>query len=124
MSTLLLRLAAPLQSWGVNSKFDRRSTGRTPSKSGVVGLCAAAFGYPRIEDEKIHQLASLQMGVRIDKPGTLLKDLHTAHEESHWHPDDRSRVNRTRKSDAYLTTRYYLADAAFLVGLEGEDNFL
>jgi len=38
MSTLLLRLAAPLQAWGINSKFDIRKTEREPSKSGVVGL--------------------------------------------------------------------------------------
>ena len=28
MSTLLLRLAAPLQAWGINSKFDIRKTER------------------------------------------------------------------------------------------------
>ena len=38
MSTLLLRVAAPLQSWGIDSKFDIRRTGREPSKSGVIGL--------------------------------------------------------------------------------------
>ena len=38
MATLLLRLAAPLQSWGMDSKFETRKTGREPTKSGVVGL--------------------------------------------------------------------------------------
>ena len=37
MSTLLLRLAGPMQSWGTDSKFDVRRTGREPSKSGVIG---------------------------------------------------------------------------------------
>ena len=43
MSTLLLRLAGPMQSWGTDSKFDIRRTGREPSKSGVIGLVAAAL---------------------------------------------------------------------------------
>ena len=42
MSTLLLRLAAPLQAWGTASKFERRRTQREPSKSGVIGMLAAA----------------------------------------------------------------------------------
>jgi CRISPR system Cascade subunit CasD len=108
MSTLLLRFAAPLQSWGIDSKFDTRNTGRTPSKSGVLGLCGAALGYMRDEDDKLEKLAELNLGVRIDKPGVLMKDFHTA------------------KSDktAYVTNRYYLSDAVFLVGLEGEEAFL
>ena len=36
MATLLLRLAAPLQSWGSDSKFETRKTDREPTKSGVV----------------------------------------------------------------------------------------
>ena len=49
MSTLLLRLAAPLQSWGASSKFGRRATEREPTKSGVIGLVAAALGIRRTE---------------------------------------------------------------------------
>ena len=45
MAVLLLRLSAPLQAWGTeNSKFEIRKTGREPSKSGIVGLLAAALG--------------------------------------------------------------------------------
>ena len=124
MSTLLLRLVAPMQSWGVDSIFDRRSTGRTPSKSGVIGLCAAALGFRRSEDEKLSKLAKLSFGVRIDRAGTLLKDFHMAHEDEFWDPNDRSKINRGKKTSSYLTTRYYLSDAAFLAGLEGNAEFL
>ena len=34
MATLLLRLAAPLQAWGADSKFETRKTNREPTKSG------------------------------------------------------------------------------------------
>ena len=47
MATLLLRLAAPLQSWGMDSKFETRKTNREPTKSGIVGLLAAALGIRR-----------------------------------------------------------------------------
>lgn len=108
MSTLLLRLAAPIQSWGVASKFDTRDTAREPTKSGVIGLLAAALGRSRAEG--LDDLKDLRFGVRIDQPGTFLRDFHTA------------RLNE--KDPPFVTTRYYLADAVFLIGLEGEENFL
>ena len=77
MSTLLLRLAGPLQSWGTDSKFDVRRTGREPSKSGVIGMVAAALGIQREEDERIRELAGLRFGVRADREGKLLRDYQT-----------------------------------------------
>jgi len=108
MSTLLLRLSAPLQSWGVASKFDTRDTAREPTKSGVIGLLAAALGRRRTEE--LNDLNDLRLGVRIDQPGTFLRDFHTA------------RLNE--KDPPFVTNRYYLADAVFLIGLEGEAEFL
>lgn len=110
MSTLLLRLAAPLQSWGVASKFDNRDTAREPTKSGVIGLLAAALGFKRTDADSLTALRNLSFGVRIDQPGTLLRDYHTARQE---------------KGDSqFVTNRYYLADAVFLVGLEGDKDLL
>ena len=106
MSTLLLRLAAPLQAWGAESKFERRGTGREPTKSGVIGMLAAALGRQR--DESLDDLSSLKFGVRVDKPGQIMKDFHTA--------------ESTKQT--YVTTRYYIEDAIFLVGLEGDEEFL
>jgi len=114
MSTLLLRLAAPLQAWGVDSKFERRATARVPTKSGVVGLIAAALG--RRRDENIGDLQGLRFGVRVDREGMLLRDYHTAHEDKFWSTFD--------GKYAHVTVRYYLADAVFLAGLEGADAFL
>ena len=106
MSTLLLRLKGPMQSWGVTSKFDTRTTERAPSKSAVVGMLAGALG--RRRNDSIDDLTALRFGVRIDDEGKLMRDYHTA---------------KSAKS-AYVTHRYYLADAAFLVGLEGNYAFL
>ncbi|MEU7576769.1 type I-E CRISPR-associated protein Cas5/CasD [Streptomyces sp. NPDC041068] len=72
---LLVRLAAPLQSWGVVSRFSRRDTHSRPTKSGVIGLCAAALGHDRAD--ALGQLAALRFGVRADQPGTPVRDYHT-----------------------------------------------
>lgn len=115
MSTLLLRLAAPLQSWGINSNFDTRTTERYPSKSGVVGLLAAALGVHRGEDEELSRLCSLRFGIRVDREGALLRDFHAAHI---WRPG----VKHPAGKDSYVTYRYYLADAVFLAGMESADD--
>ncbi|VAW35188.1 hypothetical protein MNBD_CHLOROFLEXI01-3203, partial [hydrothermal vent metagenome] len=65
MPTLLLRCVAPLQSWDTQSNFGVRTSGREPSKSGIVGLLCAALGRPRTEP--VADLAALQMGVRVDR---------------------------------------------------------
>ena len=49
MSILLLRLAGPMQSWGIQSRFSVRDTGLEPSRSGVVGLLCCALGRTRDE---------------------------------------------------------------------------
>ena len=60
MATLLLRLAAPLQAWGADSKFETRKTNREPTKSGVIGLLAAALGLRRDESEALTRLTGLR----------------------------------------------------------------
>lgn len=110
MSVLLLRLCGPMQSWGVQSKFTVRDTGREPSKSGVVGLLCAALGRPR--QKPVDDLADLRMGVRVDQEGTIDYDFHTA-------MDILTAGGGTKPTE--VSRRYYLADARFLVGLAGDD---
>ncbi|MEI7990090.1 MAG: type I-E CRISPR-associated protein Cas5/CasD [Chloroflexota bacterium] len=114
MDTLLIRLVAPLQSWGVQSRFGVRDTGREPSKSGVIGLLCAALGRPR--SEPLNDLAELRMGVRVDCEGLLSMDYHIAQNVY------RAGANGTKDSE--VSRRYYLMDAVFLVGLEGSYSLL
>lgn len=116
--TLLLRLAAPLQSWGTESKFDIRKTGREPSKSGVIGLVAAALGIRRNEDDRLAQLAQMRFGLRVEREGRLLRDYQTARK-----PKDPYNESKDI-AVAYVTERYYLADACFIAGLESDDEAL
>ena len=125
MSTLLLRLAAPLQSWGISSKFERRGTEQMPSKSAIIGMVSAALGRDR--DADIKDLHILKFGVRIDQQGKLLKDYHTVKTDELKRTLKKSKKdpNKAKLKDdiitgSYVTYRYYLTDAAFLVGLEGE----
>lgn len=116
MPTLLLQLSGPMQSWGTKSRFDERDTDLLPSKSGVIGLLCAAMGIDREERETVLQLAELGMGVRVDQPGVLRYDYQTAQNVI---AADESKVHPTT-----ISRRYYLADAVFLVGLEGADRSL
>ena len=114
MATLLLRLAAPLQSWGADSKFETRKTNREPTKSGVIGLLAAALGLRRDDAAGLARLNGLHFAVRADREGSLLVDFHTANREE----------DRKKGKAPYVTYRHYLQDAVFLVGLESEDAAL
>lgn len=110
MSTLLLRLAAPMQSWGISSKFDRRMTQMEPTRSGVIGMLAAAMGLSR--EDSLDVFKPLKFGIRIDQPGTMKRDFHMVHR------------GNDSKSTTWVTYRYYLEDAVFLAGLEGAPDFL
>ena len=127
MSVLLLRLAAPLQSWGAASRHTTRGTLTMPTKSGVIGMVAAALGRRRGED--LSDLTQLRFGVRVDQPGRLLTDYHTVSGASHA-PRDPSGQRLPTASGSSLkpadstkvTRRYYLADAVFVAGFEGPQD--
>lgn len=108
--TLLLRLVGPLQAWGTRSHFQDRDSESEPSKSGVLGLCAAALGIDRAEP--ITHLSALQFGVRIDREGIVQTDYHTA------------TLKAGKKSNTDVTHRVHLSDAAFWAGLCGEKAVL
>ena len=110
MATLLLRFAAPLQSWGMDSKFETRKTNREPTKSGVVGLLAAALGIGREEPEKLGPLNQLRFGVRVDQEGEFLVDYHAARKE------EKNRKGEIQKVTPYITYRHYLYQSNFSGG--------
>lgn len=123
LAVLLLRLAGPLQSWGGASEYNRRETQAQPTKSGVVGLLAAAAG--RRRDEPIADLVGLRMAIRIDQPGSLLRDYHTV-SDYRGRPLPSSQVNAKGLQKAtspakytHVTQRYYLQDAVFIAALQG-----
>lgn len=75
-----------------------------PTKSGILGLLAAAEG--RRRSDPIEDLLALELGVRTDQPGVLLSDFHTAH-------------HRIKGTPMPLTYRHYWSDAVFTAHIGG-----
>ncbi|MCX5643239.1 MAG: type I-E CRISPR-associated protein Cas5/CasD [Phycisphaerae bacterium] len=148
-NTIFLRLEAPLQAWGDTSKFVIRRSMEAPTKSGLLGLVCCAMGWSRrkvaedpIPDQNLHDLAqrlikhdeksqreprralldllnTLTMGVRMDRPGTRWWDYHTVG----------ARIGmttaaggppKTGAKGTVIKRLEYLADASFLVALQGD----
>lgn len=134
---LALLLDGPMQSWGFASRFTRRTTALHPTKSGVVGLLAAALGIDKHcpdEAAQIARLASLQCTtVTLPKrrggrelPMLRLSDYHTIgggyDKGTDWMKKPRAASGATLET--VLSERHYLLDARFGVLLEGEAAYL
>jgi CRISPR system Cascade subunit CasD len=114
MATLLLRLIGPMQSWGTTSRFDQRDTTKEPSKSGVIGLLAAALGIDRNDWARLEPLARCKFAVRHDRSGTRKRDYQTA--------QNVIAADGSKRHPTAVTLRDYLSDAAFLAALESDDR--
>ena len=122
---LALLLDGPLQSWGFGSRFQRRTTGMHPTKSGVVGLICAAMGIGKGTDEErdvLPKLAALKMtSITIPRKSEAasapllirrLEDYHTVL--------GTRRASGSMNPNAVETRRQYLLNARFGVILEGD----
>lgn len=120
MTSLVLHLRGPMQSWGGDSRFNTRTTERLPTKSALVGLLAAAHGRPRGSD--VNDLVALSMVSRVDQAGQMMRDYHTV--GGGYPKGARIKVagggERPEAQAALVSERYYLADAAFTVMLSGD----
>ena len=126
--TLLLQLSAPLQSWGgSNARLKVRKTDLQPTKSGIIGMIAASMGISRKDGSvgsdgySLRDLSLLSFGVRIDQPGRLEQDYQIARKNM---KRDYGEPGSKNDGNAFITERWYLADAVFLVGLHGEDDLI
>ncbi|MDX2821577.1 type I-E CRISPR-associated protein Cas5/CasD [Streptomyces ipomoeae] len=119
MSGLLLRLAAPLQSWGERSAFTPdRDTAPFPTRSALIGMFAAAEGIPRHDTGALDRYSALEFTVRVDRPGTRLVDYHTV---GGGQPKEKTAATSggSNKGAAVITRRHYLADAVFVIAVTG-----
>ena len=125
MSTLLLRLEGPMQAWGDESKFEYRRTRREPTKSGVIGLLASALG--RRRTESVDDLSTLRFGVRVDREGIVNKDFHitrAAKRLKNGYIETGYGEYEIEDKQTVLSNRYYLYDASFVAGIEGDEELL
>lgn len=149
MNTLFLRLEGPLQAWGLRARWGERDSADAPTKSGVIGLLGCALGLRR-DDAQLRELSdALALGVRVDLPGTRLRDYHTTgggrygdsvHSGGarfHTDPyaggvlsaevDSKGRIKvkinaSTKEPETDVSERHYLADASFLAALQGSSE--
>jgi len=115
----LMRLAGPMQSWGEHSVFGERDTLPYPSRSGLVGMFAAAQGVRR--GDPLDRYAELDLTVRVDRAGVRLSDFHTI---GGGLPRERTvptaeGKRRPEGQTTIVTRRSYLADAVFTVAVTG-----
>ncbi|MEU3262237.1 type I-E CRISPR-associated protein Cas5/CasD [Streptomyces albidoflavus] len=118
---ILLRLTGPLQSWGENSHYNYRDTAAFPTRSGLIGLLAAALGRPR--HHPLDDLTPLSVTVRADRPGKPMRDFQTVGGGRPRHLTVTTAEGGKRKENAatLITDRWYLTDAAFTVALTHHD---
>lgn len=127
-STLFLRFASPLQSWGEDSQWSERRTAPEPTKSGIVGLLACAHGWA--DDDRIRNLSRrLRVGIRCDVPGTSapLCDYHTVGggydtPQLLTAEGNPKYLTNTKSPHTEPTWRYYLCDASFLVAVQSDNE--
>lgn len=132
MTVLVLRLGGPLQAWGTSRRLERyRRTEAFPTKSAVLGLVAAALGRSRADP--VADLVALRFGVRADRPGEVLRDFHTLSSlfdsTGRYDPGEGRLPTaaggyRSPATSTQVTERFYLSDACFVAGLEGEVRML
>lgn len=78
-------------------------------------MIAAGLGCRRDNDKPLKQLNKLKFAVRVDQPGQILRDYHTV---------KKYKPNGKADRNYYVTNRYYLQDAVFLVALSSDDDKL
>ena len=123
MNTLFSRLEGPLQSWGTRARWVDRDTALEPTKSGVVGLLACALGWGRAHDDEIRELSrALTFGVRVDRPGHLLRDFQTVAGGAMSAEGKIKLTSTTKEPETVVSPRFYLADASFFVAVQSSEE--
>lgn len=127
---LALWLDAPLQSWGFESRFERRDTAMFPTKSGVLGLVLAAMGVPKGSPREKETLAAFsppgagmicvlipRRSQRFMDPPLPVRRLTDYHTIQNYRTADNP---KTRAEHTVQSWRDYLMDARFGVLLPSE----
>jgi CRISPR-associated protein (Cas_Cas5) len=92
-------------------RYRARSRSTPAPRPGHDRICA-----PHAREDDVSDLAALRFGVRTDRAGRVVRDYHTALDIV---PAAGGKPNRS-----VISERYYLADASFLAGLEGDCGLL
>lgn len=113
MAVLIIRLQGPMQSWGTQSRFSDRDTGKDPSRSGLIGLLCCALGWGR--GVSLEPFYHIKMATRVDHEGSFSTDFQTSLNVA--------KANGN-SGDTVISRKHFLADASFTVALAGDYEFL
>ncbi len=120
---LALLFDAPLQSWGYQSKFDRRTSFSQPTRSGILGMICAAIGIDRVDSAGLAEFADTVITVYTLRNGDRLTDFHTV--GGGWGKNKKEeKLNIVPKAgggagNTVVTRREYLQHAKFGVVIWG-----
>ena len=116
---IVLRLEAPLQSWGEQSPWNTRDTANMPTKSGIVGLLGCAMGLPRGSQELVELEKNMRIAIRADRAGSRTIDYQTVT----GNPMRTAEGKARSIGNTIVTPRVYLADACFTVFVSVPDTW-
>lgn len=127
---LLLWLEAPLQSWGIDSKYYVRDTLPFPSRSGILGMLFSGAGKFGEQKDLLKLMSSFSQSIisfsKTGKPHTILTDFHMIgsgyNEKDPWEnlmiPKTSDGKKPVGGSGPKITYRKYIEDAYFAVIVE------
>ncbi len=132
MKHLALYLRAPMQSWGAYSKFGDRGTLNAPTRSGLLGLIAAACGIDKNDEatdrEWLARAAKLSLAVLAFRRGDRMVDYHTVgaryDKDNLWQKRMISVTSDGKPRGTDITHRDYLTDSVFGAFLSGDDDLV
>lgn len=115
---VILHFESPLQSWGIDSRFQHRSAGSAPSKSAVCGMICAACGAAKASSDEadiIARFKHLKMDCFSIKGNGLMVDYHTIQ-------NFRRASGKIDATGTVLTQRHYWQNSYFRVVLSSDDK--
>ena len=132
MKHLALYLRAPMQSWGAYSKFGDRGTLDAPTRSGLLGLIAAACGIDKNDEaadrEWLARAAKLSLTVLAFRRGDRMVDYHTVgacyDKDNQWQKRMIPVTSDGKPRGTDITHRDYLTDSVFGALLSGDDDLV
>src|SRR5437763_11824455 len=120
MRFLLFTLYAPLAAMGEIAPGERRMGYARPTRSGMLGMIAAAFGWKREDRDHAELDRSVNFAVRTHIPGLPFTDYHTAQSPQH----RKNLAFSTRRAEVQaddlntvLSVREWRSDALYTIAL-------
>lgn len=121
MDYLVMRLYAPISSWGTLAVGEDRPTVNYPTRSAVLGLLGAALGIKRSETQKLKDLASsIGTASKTYSEGTILRDYHTIQTPTAGKGVKfftRKQELQSAKVETILSSRDYREDGLWIVAI-------